>query len=292
MRRTLLKWLLLVSLLAYAVSMTVWASRRAASKPCPGIEIHVAGATPAIEASVRHGVHRSLAAAGPIKGMASGSIPVKRIEDMLRSLPNLEDAQCAVGPDGRLIVEVEALVPEMRVFGPGGASYYVNRQGKRMTTRADFFTDVPIVAGRFSRQFPPTALLPLVRRLAADPAWKDVFTMIEVRSPSDIILQPRMTGHVVNFGDTSRMDEKLRCLKAFYHKVMPYKGWNTYEQISVKFRGQVVATLRNKPQVPELTDTGSEVDPEEAALAATDFRNPEPVAPAAPASQKKQNTNP
>ena len=52
-----------------------------------------------------------------------------------------------------------------------------------------------------------------------------------------------------------------------YHKVMPYKGWDEYDTISVRFRGQIVATRRDKTLLnhgPATDD--NEVDPEEATL--------------------------
>ena len=45
--RTVLKWLLLAILVAYAIAMTAWATTRAAERVCPGVEVEVTGASPA-----------------------------------------------------------------------------------------------------------------------------------------------------------------------------------------------------------------------------------------------------
>ena len=29
-------------------------------------------------------------------------------------------------------------------------------------------------------------------------------------------------------------------IKIFYKKILPYKGWNSYESVSVKFKGQII----------------------------------------------------
>ena len=68
----------------------------------------------------------------------------------------------------------------------------------------------------------------------------------------DIILVPVIRGHVVNFGDTSLIADKFARIKSFYNNVMPVKGWDYYESLSVKWRGQIVATRYDKPQASEL----------------------------------------
>lgn len=274
-RDTVLKWLLLAGLLTYAIGMTVWASGRADARLCNGVEVEVEGVTPGMENMVREGVLEHLSVLGPIKGRAVGNLNLKAIQQWMDKLSNLEHATCAFLPDGRLRVSVEALVPEMRVFGPGGTSYYVNRDGKRMAARQEFFADVPVVSGRFDGKFRETALLPLLRRISADPMLSSMITMVEVRSPENIYLYPRVQGHLVNLGDTSYVGAKLTALKAFYRKVMPCRGWQTYELVNLKYAGRVVATLRVKPVI-QAPVTDSVPDTEEQALQQSELeQNPE-----------------
>jgi hypothetical protein len=51
-----------------------------------------------------------------------------------------------------------------------------------------------------------------------------------------------------------------------YSKVIPYKGWETYDTISVKFNGQIVATRRDKSNLINYEMPVEEEDPEEATL--------------------------
>lgn len=276
--RTVLKWLLLIALMSYATVMTVWAASRADKRICPGVEVVVSGAKPGTEATIRHGVEQHLSRLIQVKGRPVGSLGLHRIQVWISQLNNLENATCAFAPDGRLVIHADALVPEMRVFGPGGQSYYINRDGKRMQARTEFFTDVPLVVGKFSRTFPETSLLPILRRINADPLLSSIITMVEVRSSGDIILVPRVQGHIVNFGDTTGVEHKLTALKAFYRKVMPVRGWQTYDVISVKYAGRVTATLRVKP-TRSAEDVDSVLDVEEQALQQTEITAPEHPAP-------------
>ena len=157
------------------------------------------------------------------------------------------------------------MVPELRIF-EDSVSYYINKEGKKMASKASFFVDVPVVSGHFNGNFQAKDLLPVTRFIASDKTLNSLVGMVCADSPDNIILVPRIHGHVINFGDTTRLKEKRDALLAIYKKVIPHKGWEEYDTISVKYRGQVVATRRNKgsltPQVVEYDET----DMEEATL--------------------------
>ena len=56
-------------------------------------------------------------------------------------------------------------------------------------------------------------------------------------------------GHVINFGDVSDIENKFDRLRRMYEEILPLKGWDFYDTLSVKWRGQVVATRRVKKLV-------------------------------------------
>ena len=173
--------------------------------------------------------------------------------------------ECVLTPGGELRVNIVPMIPEIRVFGPDG-SYYVNKDGKRINSNAEFFVDVPVVKGNFTKMFPASTVLPLVRFISSDPKMKDLVAMIDARDAHNLILVPRIHGHVINFGDTTRLAEKRDMLLLMYRRVMPYKGWSEYDTISVKFRGQIVATRRDKTPVAHSEEFLEDIDLEEATL--------------------------
>lgn len=148
---------------------------------------------------------------------------------------------------GVVYVRVQQIVPVMRVFD-GTASYYVNRNGKRMTATDAFRADVPVVEGRFTGKFAPTRLLPMIEYVEADSLLHSLVTMYSVADSNNIYIVPSICGHVVNMGNADGYKEKFRKLMLFYRKVLPKMGWNTYDTISVKWDHQVVATRRVKKE--------------------------------------------
>ena len=126
--------------------------------------------------------------------------------------------------------------------------------------------DVPVVKGNFNEEFTARQVLPVVRFIEKDPIMSQLVGMIYAPDGDNIMLVPRIHGHMINFGDTTRLPEKRDALLALYRKVMPYKGWETYDTISVKFRGQVVATRRDKRRADHGTVIDNGPDMEEATL--------------------------
>ncbi len=180
-----------------------------------------------------------------VKGKPVWQINVEDIEKLLGESQYIEDVECMFENGGRLKIEVSQIVPVMRVFD-GDQSYYVNKDGKRMTAVSTFHADVPIVEGHFTSSYSPLRLLPMIKHVEQDSSLRALVTMYYMRDSNNIFIVPSIKGHVVNMGNCEGYEGKFKKLQLFYNKVMPVKGWMHYDTISVKWDYQVVATKRDK----------------------------------------------
>lgn len=265
MLKTILKWTLLVLLLAYAVGATIWAKGEAHKNSCVAINIEITEGFSADSVTMNGVIQELNGYKKKIIGQPITAINSREIENYLKSFPQFEDVACNFSTNGELNIKVVPMIPELRVFDDS-LSYYINKDGKRMKSKSSFFVDVPVVSGKFNEQFQPSYILPVTRFIATDPTLNQLVGMVHAEDADNIILVPRIHGHVINFGDTSRLDEKRKALMAVYKRVMPYKGWDEYDTISVKFRGQVVATHRNKGRQTPVDNNFEEIDMEDATL--------------------------
>lgn len=274
MKTTILKWTLLIALIAYAVGMAVWANARADADVCTGIQVNISGDSKANEVTLKGVLSELDKYPKRIKGAPMGTINTLDIERWLMRLSNFEDVSCVLNSQGVLNVDILPMIPEIRVFD-GARSYYVNKDGKEIASSAEFFSDVPVVSGHFSRSLRPTYVLPVTRYIARDSLLRQLVAQVVVRDPNNIILVPRISGHVINIGDTSRLAEKHKAILTAYRRILPVKGWEMYDTISVKFKRQIVATRRNKAPLYPVLPLEELADPEEAALTADDHPAPE-----------------
>ena len=265
MLKKLLSWILLAVLVAYVFAAAFWARGEARKNTCRGINIEIVRNTSADSISQKSVLDEIKKYPKKIVGEQLSTINTRDFMNYLRAYPQFEDVVCNFTTDGKLQVKVTPMVPELRVFDDT-LSYYINKDGKVMPSKASFFVDVPVVSGKFNDKFRAADLLPVTRYIASDEALNSLVAMVYADSPDNIILVPRIHGHVINFGDTTRLKEKRDAILAIYKKVLPYKGWEAYDTISVKYKGQVVASRRNKgAQSPQNVEF-DEVDMEEATL--------------------------
>lgn len=265
MIKKILSWFLLALLAAYVVAAAVWARGEAMKNTCKGINIDIAQTVHADSVSKKGVLAEIKRYPEKLVGARIQLIDTKKFENYLRALPQFEDVSASFTTDGELRVRITPMVPEIRIF-EDSVSYYINKDGKKMASKASYFVDVPVVSGHFDDKFRPKDVLPVTRFIENDEFLSKLVSMVRVEDADNIILVPRINGHVINLGDTNRLGEKKEALLAIYRKVIPHKGWEEYDTISVKFRGQVVATRRNKGyRQPEKLEF-EETDMEEATL--------------------------
>ncbi len=265
-------------LLGYVAFAFAFVHEENAKRVCPGIDLRIVGNT-LPESVLRQGVNSQLAKYGKkLKGEPLEKIDLKGLEDYLSAFSNFESVECSFNPDSRLRITITPIKAEVRVFSDKGRSFYINRYGKRIKADAEFFIDVPVLIAPEKYESCIPSALSVIRYAGADSELSPLIAAYKIDGPSDIIIIPRLQGHVINFGDSTRLDEKKAAIMAAYRNVLPAKGWNTYDTISVKFKSQIVATRRNKAisNHGALDDDG--IDLEEATL--PDVANINPQNPA------------
>lgn len=246
---------ILTSLLlaAYVVFAVIWSHSEAEKAVCNGVEIVVSDTANQRFVTVEDVVHELDNLPLRAKGLLLGSIDTDKIERTLQGIDKIEQARAIVLNNNRILIEVEPMKPVARVFD-GDQSYYINKEGKRIIADARYHLDVPVISGCFDSVFTAASLLPLVEYINNSKTWHSLISMISVKNKRNIILIPIIRGHVINIGSADDFDSKFARLDKFYKEVMPVKGWNYYDTLSVKWQGQLVATRRAKNLASPMID--------------------------------------
>lgn len=286
MIKLILKWLILLALLSYIAIASMWAIDYAEQQTLDDIVINIDKNSPT-KFVTKEGVVQKLGkTADKIKHTPIAELNIEKLERQLSQDNSFENVECYITSDNKLQIDIVPMIPEIRVFSPDGKSYYINKDGKRIDTGNEFFMDVPVVTGNFDQKFPAKNILPVTRHIAADDYLKNLITMIEVKSATNILLYPCIKGQVINIGDTTELTKKFDNLTLFYRKVMNHKGWETYDTISVKFRNQIVATRRDKSKKIHSIEVDDSVNIDEQSLQGIDLLDQ-----ASTQSQQNNNNN-
>lgn len=177
------------------------------------------------------------------KGKLLSEIDTEGIEEAFKKKDYVEDAQCYLKSDNNVVIDIVPIQPVVRLFADS-SSYYMNREGKLVATDERFFVDLPVLSGNFSDNFPATRLLPMIDYIEGTPVLRDLVSSIEVSDSNNIFIIPNIAGHVVNMGTADGYESKFAKLLRMYREVLPVKGWDMYDTISVKWDHQIVAKKR------------------------------------------------
>lgn len=178
-----------------------------------------------------------------------GLINTDSLGQILRRIDKIESVEVKRLTDGSIHIRIEPMRPVARIF-EADKSYYINKDGKRISASARYHVDVPVVKGVFpDSTFTAASVLPLVKFISEHPRWQHLVSMIEVVSPRDVLIIPAIRGLVFNIGAPENFDDKFNRLERMLDEVLPTKGWEYYDTLSVKWNGQIVATRRQKATV-------------------------------------------
>jgi cell division protein FtsQ len=83
-------------------------------------------------------------------------------------------------------------------------------------------------------------LMELLRFIENDKFWKAQIAWMNIDKKGNITMYTQVSKQVVEFGKPVDIQDKFRKLKIFYKDILPTKGWNSYNRVSVKFKDQIV----------------------------------------------------
>ena len=247
----ILKYIALVAACVGLVINFIWANMQADTRVCNAVDIDIENADTV--SFVNQAILRDMLNKANLNptGMNVTDIDTDTIEKFFANSEYLESAECVMMKNGDIHIYTSQLIPVMRVFD-GGESFYVNKDGKSMRATSSIHTNTPIVNGHFNDPADALIVLPIAKYVESEPALSELVTMYTVKDKNNIIIIPSIRGHVINFGDSTNIANKFAKLKRFYKEVMPVKGWDTYDTISLKWNYQVVANRRSKRIKPVL----------------------------------------
>ena len=168
------------------------------------------------------------------------------VEKAVAASPYLDDCQAGTSIGGAVGLFARQRRPIVRVF-TGGTEYYLSACHHRLPVSSYGNSDVIVAGGVIpDKDKGQDDVWALADYLDRNPDYGVFFDQIYRDAKGDLFLTPKIGSHVVQVGAPTGLDEKFSNLMVFYTRGLPQAGWDTYSQVSIKYRGQVVATKRNK----------------------------------------------
>ena len=251
MKRPIKIMLILLGALILCV-LVIMANIARSRSQVQGIEIAIRyGKTPALvgESTV---VDTVLAAIPNLMQKQVKSVDCRRVEAAARRVPFLEHVDAQVSVSGKIVIRANQRRPIARLFY-GNQEVYFDRDGALFPTGRMGDCDVLVAGGEFNTPLPHACtdsaatllhqLWTLACFLDEESQYGKLVNQIFIQQDGDLMMVPTL-GPIVELGTVDDLDEKFSNLWTFYRKGMPRAGWQTYSQISLKFKNQVVCTKK------------------------------------------------
>lgn len=184
-----------------------------------------------------------------IIGVSFSDINLKHIEERLKFHEFIYNAEVHKDLKGNLSVRVFQTRPVARVAFSGKADKYINHRGEIIPVSSKYTSRVMLVSGYVTQYLKGKNLredeygnkfMNLIEFINADPFWKAMVAQLEIDKRGNVKIYTQVGKQVLDFGQPDNMESKFKRLNMFYDKILPSKGWNTYETVSVKFENQIV----------------------------------------------------
>lgn len=180
-------------------------------------------------------------------------IDPRLIEERLEQDAFVEKAEVWLNISNKICARIKQREPMMRIIDNNGGNYYLDKTGVRVPTSIYYSARVPIITGNI----PPYMqdflerdnyglkyVFLLTKRLLSDDFFGTNVQQIAINAAGEFTVIPLIGDQKILLGNYNDLEEKIKRLKIFYHKAMPYEGWRKYSIINVKYHGQIVCKKR------------------------------------------------
>lgn len=187
-----------------------------------------------------------------VKNLKIKEIDTKKIENSIKTNNFVAGCQVMIGPKGVLHIEVDELKPLARILSKNTSKgAYITENGKLIPLSDNFTARVMLLSAkkRNDTELLDTAFwktpngkvfIEALKTIDKKPFWKAQITQLERDTEGNLIAYPQVGEQIIELGTPKNMEDKLNRLKTFYDKVIPLKGWGSYQSISVRYENQIV----------------------------------------------------
>jgi cell division protein FtsQ len=166
-----------------------------------------------------------------------------KIERYISGLSIIRDCQAYKTNDGDVILEINCRRPILAVQDKEGKQYCIDSVGTIIEGVSKLLY-LPVATGNIVDSMATSELKDVANAINNDTFWKAQTEQIYFDQKRNIILVPRIGGHIVKLGSADSIKVKLDKVKTFYIKGLNTIGWNTYSILDAEFDDRIIGTRR------------------------------------------------
>ena len=159
------------------------------------------------------------------------------LEEILLKHPAVKTAEVYSSQQGDMNIKLQQRKAIVRIKTTD-ADYYLDENGLEMPLSKVYTPRVIVVSGDANQKH-HASIYAFIQIINKRGFWKSQIMQLHF-SGDEVVLIPRVGNQKIHFGRLVNSTEKLDNLYQFYKQAMPVKGWQTYSDISLKYKNQIV----------------------------------------------------
>ena len=248
-----LMWCILIAVLVVVITYT---NTQEQQTKCTAINVHILPAQDAYFVD-REMVLKTIRKDGDEKKILSltiNNLNTVRLEQKLKNNPMIKDAEVYSDMNGSVDIHITQRRPILRLINAFNESFYIDEDGLKMPVSPDFTAHVPVASGFiFEQQNGKDSaqsqtgkdLFKIATYVDKDTFWNAQIEQIFVTLEGDYRIIPKLGNQTIDFGNAEDVEDKFKRLMLFYKEAMNRVGWETYSNINVSYKNQVVCKKNN-----------------------------------------------
>ncbi len=248
-KRRIRKSIVFVLLAVVFIAYIAFTEHRSEQKSFAGLEVYVEAVSDVYFVEEKDLVEKLNHAFPELKpGIALKEINLHDIERQVLSHPFVKTAEVFTDLKGKIVVKSSQHIPMARIVRPLAADGYISTEGKILPTRANYTSRVLTLQGKGAEKLleeeelggSHSELLKLLSFISKHSFWSAQISGLEILGNGDILLEQQVGKQLIEFGKPEDIEGKFNKINLYYQKIVPQKGWNTYERVNVKFKDQII----------------------------------------------------
>jgi len=244
---------------AYLIVAPAYFTRLIDEIPCRNIIIDISD-SPEINLITKNEILNIISNTIPsLPGSRINDVRLCDIEARIKERREIKTAEVYFSINGSLCVFIRQRNPVMRIV-TGEGDYFIDDEGVLIRKRRLYTPRVHIVGGNVVLNRPVLNGVSILDTAAKNHVLRDIFILVNyirhdrfwsaqidqlwVDEKGEIDMIPRTGNHIIHLGTIDNYTEKLENLEAFYHKILPIAGWDTYKRINLEFKDQIVCNKK------------------------------------------------
>jgi len=192
-------------------------------------------------------------------------LPLNNIENDIRFLSSVKNAQVYTTLDGYLHIDITQRTPILRVINYNYESYYVDSEGYLFPLSEKYTARVLVANGTINepyalfcnrkaseaekqdalkRETSLDDIYALSKYIYNDSILNPLIEQVYLNEDQQFEIIPKLGDFTIIFGDTTQMEMKFKKLKAFYEKVLSQDSWDAFSKVNLIYNNQIVCTKK------------------------------------------------